>query len=162
MNKRRILITVLSSSFLLCVILYSYLIILDPLLNIGVGYNHQEHDVTIDIRNNSVFPILISDVEVLNENNQDIRGDIYEIQLKNIQRINIQRDDLSSPEIEKHVSSFEPFDALFIKGKDDQNSYIIYIEKAKFESISKVILKTKVLGIFPYKHSKDFQEDISL
>lgn len=78
---------------------------------------------------------------------------IFKIQLNDIKRLNVTRKQLNEPDLKDHIHIFEPFDSLYIKGKDENNSYSVLIENGNFHSITEVIIKARVFGILPYQYT---------
>lgn len=152
MNKKKIVLISLLIVAIILILIYIYLFASEPLY-LGVGHNPNILEATVYLENNSFFPMLISDVIVKNENNEHVNGDIFKIQLNDIKRLNVTRKQLNEPDLKDHIHIFEPFDSLYIKGKDENNSYSVLIENGNFHSITEVIIKARVFGILPYQYT---------
>ncbi len=123
-------------------------------MSVGVGSSPTTLEVKLSIENLSIFPMVIHDVIVKNENNELVQGDVFTIQLNGIKRFNVNRRQLDEePELRNHLHIFEPFSSLYIQGKDENNSYNILIENANFHSIQEVTIKARIFGILPYQYS---------
>lgn len=139
--------------------MYCYLVINKP-LSFGIGYDPNTNEVLLDFHNESLFPIYIDRLKVMNENDVPIKGKefMYRINSKNIMLFS---DELLSSDLKDQVEFFKPLSTLYIQANDDNISNSILIQNGEFDEINEVKVKIRILGFLPFQISRDIDLDIN-